>query len=433
LQCHTIVAEVNVALSGLSEWVRPVSVPTPSVLLPASSYVQPEPVGTVLIISPWNFPIQLCLNPAVAAIAAGNAVVMKPSEVSPHSAALLQELVERYLDREGAIQVVQGAVAETTELLRQRVDHILYTGNDKIARVVMRAAAEHLTPVTLELGGKSPTIVDSTANLDLAAERIIAGKCLNAGQVCIAPDYVLADQSIVDPLVAKMKKAITKFYGEDPAGSNDFARIVNRQHFGRIKRLLDSAGGKIEAGGQTNESDLYVAPTLIRDPAKGSDILREEIFGPLLPVLAVAGLDDAIRTVNAGEKPLALYLFTSSSRSTAKVLGSTSAGGTVINDCILHNANPYLPFGGVGNSGMGAYHGKWGFDTFSHRRAVLHQSTLIDNGPVRYPPFSSGQLRLINTLVKVLPDLPRVGIKDVLLVGLSVAVAVLAAKVAGKF
>jgi aldehyde dehydrogenase (NAD+) len=316
-------------------------VATPAPLLPASSYVVPEPLGVVLIIAPWNFPTQLVFNVVIPAIAAGNAVVIKPSEVSPASAALIEKLSKKYLDPE-AIRVVQGAVDETGALLKERFDHIFYTGNDKIARIVMRAAAEHLTPVTLELGGKSPAIVDSTANLDLTAERIIASKCLNDGQVCIAPDYILVEQSVKDKLVDKLQKTLVKFYGEDPQKSPDLGRIVNKNHFSRVKRLLDSAGGKVVHGGKTDEADLYIAPTIIVEPAKDSAILKEEIFGPLLPVLSVGNLEEAVAYVNKGEKPLALYVFSSSSSNTRKVLQNATSGGAVINDCLIHNVSVFV-------------------------------------------------------------------------------------------
>jgi aldehyde dehydrogenase (NAD+) len=386
----------------------------------------------VCIISPWNFPIQLVLNPAVGALAAGNAVVAKPSEVSAASAALLGELVPKYLDAD-AFKVIQGGVAETTELLRQRFDHIMYTGNEHVARVVMRAAAENLTPVTLELGGKSPVIVDATANLEFAAAHILSGKCMNAGQVCLSPDYVLVDRTVQAGLTDKLKAAITKFYGDDPAASADFGRIVNKHHFARVKKLLDGAGGTIAAGGAAVERDLYVAPTLIVDPPPTSKIMQEEIFGPLLPIVGVDSIEEAISIVNSRPKPLALYIFSSSSANTSKILANTSSGGACVNETVLHNGCSELPFGGVGISGMGAYHGKWGFDAMSHHRPVLCGSTLIDNGPFRFPPYSKRQLAILNALVLRVPTLPALPYKNLLILGLSVAVAVLSAKVAGKF
>lgn len=385
----------------------------------------------VLIIAPWNFPIQLCLIPAIAAIAAGNAVILKPSEVSPASAKVIEELVRTYLDTD-AIQIVQGAVEESTELLRHRFDHIIYTGNDKVAKIVMKAAAEYLTPVTLELGGKSPAIVDASANLNLAAEHIVSSKCVNAGQICIAPDYVLVDRSVEEKLLNKMKDSIKKFYGDNPSTSADYGRIVNKHHFNRVKRLLDTSGGTIAHGGDVNEKDLYIAPTLITNAKPDSNVLTEEIFGPLLPIVPINNLDDAIQFINKKEKPLALYIFSSSSKNQKKILSNTSSGGVSINECLLHNINPHLPFGGVGTSGMGAYHGKWGFEAFSHRRAIFHQATFPDLGPIRYPPYSKRQLNLIDFLSNNAPALPSLPIKNILILGLSIAVALLSAKLTGK-
>jgi len=324
-------------------------------------------------------------------------------------------------------------VEESTELLRHRFDHILYTGNDKVAKIVMKAASEYLTPVTLELGGKSPTIVDSTANLDLAAEHIISSKCVNAGQICIAPDYVLVDKKIENQLIEKMKTTIKKFYGDNPSTSADYGRIVNKNHFQRVKRLLDTSGGKVEYGGDVNEKDLYIAPTLITNAKADSAVLTEEIFGPLLPIVPINDLDEAIQYINKKEKPLALYIYSSSSTNQKKILSNTTSGGVSINECLLHNINPHLPFGGVGTSGMGAYHGKWGFETFSHRRGVFHQATFPDTGPIRYPPYSKNQLKLIDFLANHAPALPSLPFKNILILGLSVAVAVLSAKLAGKF
>jgi aldehyde dehydrogenase (NAD+) len=412
---------------------RTVQVTTPPFLLPGSSWTQPDPLGVVCIIAPWNFPIQLILNPLVAAIAAGNAAVIKPSEVSPTCAVLAQDLLHKYMDRE-AIRVVQGAVAETTALLQERFDHIFYTGGGAVATHILRAAAVHLTPVTLELGGKSPCIVARDADLDTTARRILAAKCMNAGQVCLAPDYILVEAPKADALTAALKRAAIDFYGDDTAcqKSPDLGRIVNERHWDRIKGLLDSAGGTIIYGGQADRSDRFIAPTLIREPSLDSAVMREEIFGPLLPILAVPSVDDAIKFVTARPKPLALYVFTNSGKTSKRVLELTSSGGAVVNDAVIHNAVPDLPFGGVGPAGMGAYHGKFGFDTFSHTKAVLTQPTWIDLGKLRYPPFSTAQLKRLEMLIGALPALPSIGLKDVAIMGLSVAVALLSWKLAEK-
>ncbi|MCB1002994.1 MAG: aldehyde dehydrogenase family protein, partial [Acidimicrobiales bacterium] len=290
--------------------------------------------------------------------------------------------------------------------LAQRVDHIFYTGNGRVARVVMAAAAEHLTPVTLELGGKSPAIVSADANLDVAAKRIVWGKFLNAGQTCIAPDYVLVDRSVHDLLVDRMRAAVTEFYGEDPKGSPDYARIVNEAHFHRLEKLLDS--GTVAVGGVADADERYLAPTILTDVERDAPAMAEEIFGPVLPVLATDGLDDAVAFVNAHDKPLALYVFSEQDAETDAVIERTSSGGACVNGTIFHVSNPELPFGGVGPSGMGSYHGKWGFDTFSHLKAVHERSTRLDP-PMMYPPFTDQKERLLRKGF-LLPD-PRDAVK----------------------
>ena len=388
------ISDINHTLAHLSSWMKEESVSTPIAFQPGSSRIQAEPVGVVAVIAPWNYPVQLLLIPMVAAIAAGNAVVAKPSELAAATSGELASLIEAIGDP--AIAVVQGGGAETTELLAQRFDHIIYTGNSRVARIVMRAASENLTPVTLELGGKSPAIVSRNANISVAARRIAWGKFLNAGQTCIAPDYVLVERSIHDEFVAALGVHIAEFYGSNPQISEDYARIVNSPHFHRLEKLLDS--GKVAHGGVTDADTRYIAPTVLTGVKHDDPVMGEEIFGPILPVLAVSSLADAITFVNdrsrQGDKPLALYSFSEDDEENDAVLSGTTSGGACVNGTLLHISNPNLPFGGVGESGMGAYHGKFGFDTFSHRRSVHTRSTRIDPS-LMYPPYTAKKQKLV--------------------------------------
>ncbi|MEO0323837.1 MAG: aldehyde dehydrogenase family protein [Myxococcota bacterium] len=370
--------------SHLEGWMRPEKVRVPLVARPGSSEIRREPLGVVLVIAPWNYPFQLLMAPLVAALAAGNAAVLKPSEVSRHTSALFARLLPRYLDRE-AVCVVEGGVAETTALLAERFDHIFYTGGGRVGRIVMRAAAEYLTPVTLELGGKSPCIVHRSADLDVAARRIAWGKFFNAGQTCVAPDYVLVDERVHDALVHRLVATVRSFYGDDPESSSDYARIVSASHHRRLMGLLGE--GQVLCGGTGDEASRYLAPTILKDVPATAPVMEEEIFGPILPVLSVPDVDAALRFVNARPHPLALYVFAGDRKVQEQVLEGTSSGGAVVNHCMLHLAIPDLPFGGVGESGMGSYHGRWGFETFSHRRGVLKKPTRVDPA-IMYPPFS---------------------------------------------
>jgi aldehyde dehydrogenase (NAD+) len=395
-----VVNDIDHTLANLSQWMRAEKVPTPLAFKPGSSKIVPEPVGVVAVIAPWNYPLQLLLVPMIAAIAAGNAVVAKPSELAPHTDAVLAAMIGEL--GEAAVGIVQGGVAETTELLTHRFDHILYTGNGRVARIVMRAAAEYLTPVTLELGGKSPAVVSRNANIEVAARRIAWGKFVNAGQTCIAPDYVLVERSVHDQLVSELGKQIESFYGSQPQGSPDFARIINEPHFHRIEKLLHS--GTVAFGGDTDTDSRYIAPTVLTGITRDDPVMGEEIFGPVLPVIPVDSLDEAIRFVNADEKPLALYTFSDDDADNELVLNGATSGGACVNGTLMHVSNPHLPFGGVGESGMGAYHGKFGFDTFSHRRSVHTRSTKIDP-PILYPPYTAKGEKLLRKGI-ALPD-PR--------------------------
>ena len=389
------IGEIKLLQKNLRKWTRPERVSTPIVALPGSSHRVAEPLGVVAIISPWNYPIQLLLSPAAGAIAAGNSVVLKPSEIAPHTSTVITELIHRYLDPD-AVQVIEGGVAETTELLAQKFDHIFYTGNGRIGRVVMEAAAKHLTPVTLELGGKSPTIVDATANLRVAARRIAWGKFLNAGQTCIAPDYLLVDKKVASAFVGELRVAIKEFYGDDPKQSGDYARIVNGHHFNRLASMLESGSAVI--GGETDANTKYIAPTVLSDVNISAPVMQDEIFGPILPMVEIDNVAEAIAFINSKPHPLALYVFSEDDRAIDAVIERTTAGGVTVNGTILHISNPNLPFGGVGESGMGAYHGKSSIDIFQHRKPVLRKSTKVDPS-IAYPPYTEKKMKLIRKAV----------------------------------
>ncbi|AOR36236.1 aldehyde dehydrogenase [Streptomyces fodineus] len=363
------VREIDHTLGHLTEWLRPEPAPVPAHLgADATAWTQYDPLGVVLVIAPWNYPAQLLLAPMVGALASGNAVVAKPSELAPATSAVLAELIPAYLDTD-AVAVVEGGVPETTALLAERFDHIFYTGNGTVGRIVMRAAAEHLTPVTLELGGKSPVFVDRDADPDVVADRLARGKFLNAGQTCVAPDYVLTDPETAAALEPALVRAVEALFGTDPAESPEYGRIVNERHFDRLSGLLGS--GRVAVGGQSDRTAKYIAPTVLADVDPDSPVMREEIFGPVLPLVTVSGLDEAIAFINDRDKPLALYVFTESEETRARIAAETSSGGLGYGLPLAHLTVSDLPFGGVGESGMGSYHGRYSIETFSHRKAVL--------------------------------------------------------------
>jgi aldehyde dehydrogenase (NAD+) len=390
-----VLGECDGALRNVRRWSRRQRVSTPLMLQPARSSVVHEPLGVVLIIAPWNFPVQLLLSPLVGALAAGNTVLLKPSEVSAHTSALLAKLIPAYVDPD-AVAVVEGGPQETERLLEQRFDHVFYTGNGRVARLILRAAAEHLTPVTLELGGKSPCLIDASADLALAARRIAWGKFMNAGQTCVAPDYVLVPRHLEEPLLAELGRAVRAFYGEDPRRSRDYARIVNARHHARLTGLLE--GAHVALGGEHDARELYLAPTVLRDVDPAAPAMSDEIFGPILPVLPVDDLDAAFAFVRARPKPLAAYAFGEDAELHARVIEELSAGGLSFNGTVLHVGNPELPFGGVGASGMGAYHGRASFETFSHRKGVYQRSTRFDPS-VLYPPYGAAITRVLKRLL----------------------------------
>jgi aldehyde dehydrogenase (NAD+) len=394
-----VLHDIELFLKKLKKWMKPKKVSTPIITQPGKSKLIPEPYGVCLIMGAWNYPIQLVLSPMVAAIGAGNCVVLKPSELSSAVSQLLARLIPKYLDKK-AFYVYEGGVEETTELLKQRFDHIMYTGSEVVGKIVMRAASEHLTPVCLELGGKSPCIVDENINLKVAARRIIWGKFLNAGQTCIAPDYILVTPRQREPLLKELEKQLTKQYGQEPINSVDYGRIINHRHFDRLVSYLENMEDKIVVGGQVERDMKFIAPTIVFDPELDSKLMTQEIFGPILPVIEVESIDRAIKFVNEREKPLALYLFSNDDINVRRVTNETSSGTQCINDAVVFMANSKMPFGGVGNSGMGAYHGKWGFDTFSHLKPVMHRSFLAD-APIRYPPYSGWKQKLFKWVDKL--------------------------------
>lgn len=394
-----VVGELDLVIRHLRSWLRPRTVPVPGAVLPAKAFIVREPLGVVLVIAPWNYPVQLLLTPVVGAIAAGNAVVLKPSEVAAATSAVVAELVPQYLDTR-AVAVVEGGVEPTTDLLDQRFDHIFYTGNGQVGRIVLNAAAKHLTPVTLELGGKSPAYVDETVDLATAAKRIVWGKFMNAGQTCVAPDYLMATAGIAAELEPLLAKAIHELYGAAPASSPDYGRIVNDAHFARLSAMLGD--GRIVTGGRTDAASRYIAPTVLAEVGRDDPSMAQEIFGPILPIVTVADLDDAIATIAAGDKPLALYVFSSSAKVRKRFLTETSSGGVGFGAPSAHLMVPGLPFGGVGASGMGGYHGERSLAVFSHEKAVLSKPLKPDTLALVYPPFTPRKDGFIRGLLRKL-------------------------------
>lgn len=393
-------AELRHLHRHFDRWMRPTRVRVPLAAAPGRATIQPEPLGVALVIAPWNYPIQLLVEPVAAALAAGNCVVAKPSELAPASSSAMARLLPRYVDPD-ALAVVEGGVEETTQLLDQQWDHIFFTGSTSVGRIVAEAAARHLTPTTLELGGKSPTYVHVSADVDVAARRIAWGKMLNAGQTCIAPDYVLADRPIQDELVARLAAHIEAFYDDDPRNSTSFARIVNDRHLDRLRKLVEEArsDGTIVAGGTIDATARFVAPTIVVDPSPEGSLMTDEIFGPVLPVLAVDGPADAIDRITRRAKPLALYIFAEDDDAVDAVVNGTSSGGVCVNQTLMHLVPPGLPFGGVGDSGTGSYHGKAGFDAFSHHKSVLRKPTRPDLSFL-YPPYGRVAERFVRLVMR---------------------------------
>lgn len=387
--------EIGYTLKNLKKWVKRKRVSQELVNFPSSNYTMHEPYGSVLIIAPWNYPIQLALMPVIGAIAAGNTVVIKPSEITSHTSSVLYRILGKWF-KEEFIAVVEGGAEITRELLARDFDYIFFTGSQRVGKIVMEAAAKNLTPVTLELGGKSPCIVDETADLKTAAKRIAWGKFLNAGQTCVAPDYLLVQSSVQEKLLEHLKEAIRTFYGVNPKLSPDYPRIVNYSNFERIVRYLGE--GEVFYGGKTDREEFYIEPTILTDLKPGSKCMEEEIFGPVLPVVIFEKVFDAIDLIKEKPKPLALYIFTKNKEAERKVLESCSFGGGMVNDVVTYLGSLKLPIGGVGKSGMGAYHGKHSFDTFSHTKSIMKKSFWPDI-PLRYPPYKR-KLKWIRRILK---------------------------------
>jgi acyl-CoA reductase-like NAD-dependent aldehyde dehydrogenase len=378
------VKEADYALEHLDAWMEPQRVHTPLVFEPGHVRVRRDPFGVTLIIGAWNEPFMLLFAPLVAALAGGNTAVLKPSELAVACSAAAARLVPKYFDPR-AVAVVEGAVPETTALLAQKWDLIFFTGSPAVGKVVHRAAAQHLTPCVLELGGKNPTIVHASAHLKSAARRIAYGRFMNSGHICTAPDHVLVWPEIKDEFVQHMAATVREFYGEDPQKSPDYGRVINQRNFDRLKGLLGS--GRVAIGGQTDATERYIAPTVLVDVSPDSPIMQEEVFGPILPVLEIDSVEAVIAWVNSMPRPLGLYVFAEDLEVAERILAATESGDAAINDCSIHPLVPELPFGGVGNSGMGKYHGRWGFEAFTNARGVMYHSARIDPG-VRYPPYS---------------------------------------------
>lgn len=373
--------EINFALKHLRKWMTKDIVDTPLSHKGTTNYMMYEPYGQTLIIAPWNYPLQLSLVPVIGAIAAGNTVVLKPSELTVHTSRLLKEMVTNTFD-EAYFAVFEGDKVITQQLIDQNFDYIFFTGSTNVGKLIMQQASKHLTPVTLELGGKSPAIVDEDCKLALTAKRIVWGKLINAGQTCVAPDYVYVHEAIKAKFIAQVKKQIKKLYSKKPLKNDKYVRIINEDHFNRLTELIDE--DKVVYGGKIDSKTLKIEPTILDNVVWDDPIMQEEIFGPLLPILSFTDLDDVLSVINDNDKPLALYYFGNDKNKQDYVLEQTSSGGACINDTLYHLVNPHLPFGGVGHSGIGAYHGKFSFETFSHRKSVLKQTTKFDI-PVRYP------------------------------------------------
>ncbi|MFH4935938.1 aldehyde dehydrogenase [Staphylococcus cohnii] len=376
---------IKLARKELKNWAKTKQVNTPLFMFPTKSYIMKEPYGTVLIIGPFNYPFQLLIEPLIGAIAAGNTVILKPSEFTPNVSGVIQQIIADAFDPE-YINIIQGNADTTQTLLQFPFDYIFFTGSEQVGRVVYSAASKNLTPVTLELGGKSPAIIDESANIKVASERICFGKFTNAGQTCVAPDYLLVNRKVKDELISALKKTITEFYGTNIQDSPDYGRIVNKKHYHRLNELLNIHHPEITFGGQTDIDENFIAPTILEGTTFDSKIMEDEIFGPILPIIAYDDFDEAIDLIRTKPKPLSLYLFSEDENSSERILNELSFGGGAINDTLMHLANPNLPFGGVGASGIGKYHGKYSFDTFSHDKSYIFKSTRLESS-LLFPPY----------------------------------------------
>jgi len=390
-----VVSDLKRTIKNINGWTKPQSVMPVFLNFPSSSKIYKEPYGVVLVISPWNYPYQLALAPLIGAIAAGNTVVLKPSELTPNTSKITKEIIKAVFET-NHVSVAEGGVDVSTKLLAQRWDYIFFTGSVTVGKIVAKAAAQFLTPITLELGGKNPCIIDETANIKLAAKRIVWGKLINGGQTCIAPDYLLIHTSVKDKFVEYYQKEVTKAYGENPETSKDFPRIVNQRNFDRLAIMLENE--KILVGGKTNREDNYISPTLIDEPSLDSEVMKGEIFGPISSVISYNNEEDIHKIISNYEKPLALYIFTGKNSFAKKMIANYSFGGGTVNDTTVHFANHNLPFGGVGESGIGSYHGKQTFDLFCHKKGIVKRYNWLDI-PLRYAPYN-GKLNILKTLMK---------------------------------
>ncbi len=390
-----VISELNLTLKNLKSWAKLTRVKPSMLTFPSTDYIYKEPYGTVLVIAPWNYPFLLAIEPLIMAIAAGNTVVVKPSELTAHTSQLVTDIIKNVFNKEHATSI-EGGIPVATELLEQKWDYIFFTGSVPVGKIVAKAAAKHLTPVTLELGGKSPCIVDETIDLKLAAKRIVWGKFFNGGQTCISPDYIITHASIKNELIDALKTEIINAYGENPKESEDFPRIINERNAKRLNEMLE--GVNVVFGGEHHIEERYIAPTLVDNPNLDSKLMQDEIFGPILPILTYTNEADIDNIISNYDKPLSLYVFSKSKQFTNKILNTYSFGGGAINDPLIHFGNHRLPFGGVGASGIGAYHGKHGFDTFSHHKSISKRGTWFDP-PIRYAPYN-GKLRLIKKMFK---------------------------------
>lgn len=400
-EVYQIVGDIKHAKQHLHQWMRKQKAKTPLSMLGSSSYYIYEPKGVCLIISPWNYPFNLTFGPLVSAIAAGNTAIIKPSEMTPHSSALMAKIVEDVFT-EDEVALIQGEVEVSTELLKLPFNHIFFTGSPNVGKVVMTAAAKNLSSVTLELGGKSPTIIDKTANIDKAAKKIMWGKFMNCGQICVAPDYVLIDESIKPKFIEACKVWLKHFHSDEPKTSKSYARIVTQKHFDRLSSHIDNAKSleaKIEVGGELDASLKYIAPTIVSNLKEDASLLQEEIFGPILPIVTYTTIDEALDYINSKERPLALYIFSKSKANTNKIIKNTRSGGTCINNNVIHYANHYLPFGGTNNSGIGKSHGFFGFKAFSNERAVVKQHT-FGVTELLFPPYTGLKEKLARLTIK---------------------------------
>ncbi len=394
--CETglVLDEIRFHIKHLKKWMTQKNIRTPLAQFPSKSFISPEPYGVVLIMSPWNYPIQLCLEPLIGAISAGNCAIIKPSAYAPASGKMIVKMISDIFP-EDYIAVVEGGRSENTALLNEKFDYIFFTGSVAVGKTVMSAASKYLTPLTLELGGKSPVIIDDTADMKLAARRLAFGKVLNAGQTCVGPDYLLLKNGLFDSFIDNFKVALNEFFPSKDM--SDMVNIISEKHFKRIERLLD--GQKIAIGGNCDRDRLFIEPTVLKDVDKDSPIMQEEIFGPILPVITWNNIDEVTTFINSRPKPLALYLFTKDHNMEKHILNSCSFGGGCINDTIIHLATSYMGFGGVGESGMGQYHGKKSFETFTHYRSIVKKSCLIDL-PIRYFPYTASKSKLLHKFLR---------------------------------